>query len=104
MRKANNTKAADGGPLRLLATKPQTLDELLVLLRLGGSEVIEELAALVHELHETAPRGVIALVGGEVLTESVDALGEKRHLNFGGTRVGGPAAELGEDAALFLAG
>jgi hypothetical protein len=55
--------------------KPQSLDELLVLLGLRGSEVIEELAALVHELDQPAPRGVITLVRGEVLAEAVDALG-----------------------------
>jgi hypothetical protein len=36
--------------------------------------------------------------------EPIDPLGEKRHLNFGGTGVGRTAAELREDAALFLAG
>ena len=50
------------------ATKPQSLDELLVLLWLGRFQVIEELAALVHELDEPAPRGMIALVCGKVLT------------------------------------
>ena len=37
------------------ATKPQSLDELLVLLRLGRFQIIEELAALVDELDQPAP-------------------------------------------------
>jgi hypothetical protein len=47
---------------------------------------------------------MITLVCREVLAESVDAFGKERDLHFRGTGVGGAAAELGEDAALFLAG
>ena len=86
------------------AAKPQSLDELLVLLGLRGSEVIEELAALIHHLDEPASRGVITLVRGEVLAEAVDALGEQRDLYFRGAGVSWSAAELREDPALFLAG
>jgi hypothetical protein len=86
------------------AAKPQSLDDLLVLLGLRGSEVIEELAALVHELDEPAPRGVITLVRGEVLAEAVDALREQRDLYFRRAGVGWSATELREDPALFLAG
>ena len=38
-----------------LATKSQSLDELLVLLWLGRFQIIEELAALVDELDQPAP-------------------------------------------------
>jgi hypothetical protein len=37
------------------ATKPQSLDELLVLLWLGRFQIIEEFAALVYELDQPAP-------------------------------------------------
>ena len=82
--------------------KPQSLDELLVFLGLRGSEVIEELAALVHELDEPAPRGMIALVCGKVLAQSIDALGEERDLNFGGTGIRRVTAKLRDDSAFFL--
>src|SRR6266513_4730610 len=102
---AQNTKAARAAAaLGFSAAKPQSLDELLVLLGLRGSEVIEELAALVHHLDEPAPRGMITLVRGEVLAEAIDALGQQRHLYFRGAGVGWCAAELRENPALFLAG
>ena len=82
--------------------KPQSLDELLVLLGLRGSEVIEELAALVHELDEPAPRGMIALMCGKVLAQSIDPLGEERYLNFGGAGIRRVAAKLRDDSAFFL--
>jgi hypothetical protein len=80
-----NTKAArrNGGPEVFLAAKTQALDELLVLVGLHGFEVVEELATLVDHLHQSAPRGVIALMGGEMLTEAIDAFGKQRDLNFG---------------------
>jgi hypothetical protein len=80
-----NTKAArrNGGPWGFLAAKTQALDELLVLVGLHGSEVVEELATLVDHLHQSAPRGVITLMGGEMLTETIDAFGKQRDLNFG---------------------
>src|SRR5215470_19463193 len=84
------------------AAEAQSLDELLVLLRLGRLEIVEESATLVHELHEAAARSMIALVGGEVLTETIDTFGQERDLHFGGTGVGIPAAVLRDDSALFL--
>ena len=82
--------------------KPQSLDELLVLLGLRGSEVIEELAALVHELDEPAPRRMIALMCGKVLTESIDPLREERNLNFRGAGIRRVTAKLRDDSAFFL--
>jgi hypothetical protein len=92
---------ANRGPLRS-AAKAQALDELLVLLRFGCLEIVEELAALVDELDLAAARGMIALMRREMLAETVDALGKERDLDLGGAGVGGPAPELREDAALFL--
>src|SRR3954466_11304242 len=84
------------------ATKPQSLDELLVLLWLGRFQIIEELAALVHELDEPAPRRMIALMCGKVLTESIDPLRQERHLNFGGAGIRRITAKLRDDSAFFL--
>ena len=84
------------------ATKPQSLDELLVLLWLGRFQVIEELAALVHEFDEPAPRGMIALVCREVLTQSVDPLRQERDLNFGRAGIRLVTAKLRDDSAFFL--
>src|SRR6185312_8433105 len=94
----------EAAALGFSATESQAFDDFLVLLGLCGSEVIEELAALVDELDEAAARRVIALVRGEVLAQSVDAFREQCHLNFRRAGVGWSAAELCEDAALFLAG
>src|ERR1700722_3017288 len=84
------------------ATQTQALDELLILLWLGRLQIIEQLAALIDELHEPATRGVIALVSVEVLTQSVDALGEQCNLDFGGTGVFGITTELRDDSVLLL--
>lgn len=89
-------------PVIASATKPQSLDELLVLLRLGRFQVVEELAALVHQLDESTPRGMIALVCREVLTESIDTLRQERDLNFGRTRIGSITAKLRDDSAFLL--
>src|SRR5690242_17137017 len=91
------------GP-QVSAAKSEALDELLVLLGLCGLQVIEELTSLINELHQPATRGMVTLVCGEMLAESVDPLGEQRHLHFGGPGVGRTAAELREDSALLLTG
>ncbi len=99
-----NTKAAQCGLVLVLAAKSQALDELLVLLRFRGLEIVEELAALVYELDQPAAGRVVALVRREVLAETVDALREERHLDLGGAGVGGIAPVLRQNAAFFLAG
>src|SRR5689334_15555875 len=86
------------------AAEAQSLDELLVLLRLGRLEIVEESATLVDELHEAAARCVIALVGREVLTQTIDTFGQERDLHFGGASVLRPAAVLRDDPAFFLSG
>ena len=65
------------------AAKPQSLDDLLVLLGLGRFQIIEKLTALVHELYEPAPGGMIALVCGKMLAQARDTLGKERDLYFG---------------------
>src|SRR6478609_6500039 len=77
-----------------LAAKTQPLDDFLVLLRFGRLQIVEQLAPLVHHLHQTATRSVIALVGREVIAKTVDALGQQRNLYFRRTRVLRVATEL----------
>src|SRR5262245_56450468 len=89
---------------RLLAPESEALDDFLVLGGLGGLQVVEEFAALVHELHEPATRGMVALVRAEVVAEAVDALGEQRDLDFGRTSVIRRATELGNDTGFFYSG
>src|SRR5581483_2784191 len=86
------------------AAKSQALDELLVLLRLGRFQVIEELAPLVDELHEPASGRMIALVRGKMLPQSIDPLRKERNLHFGGTGIRRITAELRDDPALSLTG
>src|SRR5215469_18688084 len=96
-------RVGDGGPW-FSAAKTQALDELLVLRGLCGSEIIEELAALVHEFHQPAARSVVTLVRREMFAQSVDALREQCDLHLRRAGVGRPAAVLCEYPALFLAG
>jgi len=85
-----------------LTAQPETLDNVLILLRLTGLEVIEELAALVDHLHESATGRVVRRVRGKVLPETGNTLGEQRDLNFRRTRVLGIPAELGNDCSFSL--
>src|ERR1700722_2061022 len=86
------------------ASTPQALDELLVLLRLRGFQIVEMFTALIDELHQAATRRMIRLVRREMIAESIDALGEERHLDFGRSGIAWTAAELLEDPVLLLTG
>src|SRR5690242_20245699 len=100
-----NEKAAESASATLFmesTAQTQTLDELLVFLRLSIFEVVEMLASLVHELDEPAPRGMVAFVRIEVLGQPVDALREKRDLHFGRAGVLRAAPKLGEEPIFFL--
>src|SRR5262245_31372028 len=83
-----------------LAAQAKFVDDLGV--PLGGLvlEVIEEPPALCHHLQQAAPRGVVALVRGEVLGQPVDSFGQQRnlHLRRSGIRRGAP--ELADDLRL----
>ena len=91
-----------GLQVRWLAAEAQALDDFLVFLRLGGLQVVEELAALVDQLHEPATRGVVALVRGEVVAEAVDALGQQRDLDFGRAGVIRPRGGTARRRRLFF--
>jgi hypothetical protein len=86
------------------APEAQALDDLLILGGLGGLQVVEEFATLVHELHEPATRSMVALVRAEVLTEAIDALGKKRDLDFGRTGIVGGALELRDYTGFLFSG
>src|ERR1700681_231405 len=64
------------------ASQPQALDELLVLLRLRGFQIVEVFAALVDQLYEATARGMVGLVCREMIAQTIDALGQQRDLNF----------------------
>jgi hypothetical protein len=72
-------RAASGGPGGS-AAKSQALNELLVLSWLRVLEIIEELAALVHKLHQSTTGRMIPLVSAKMSAKSIDALGEQRDL------------------------
>src|SRR5688572_6462967 len=90
--------------MTVLAPEPEALDHFLILRRLGGLQVVEKLATLVHQLDETATGSVVALVRAEVLAEAVDALGKQRDLDFGRTSVIRRTLELGNDTGFFFSG
>ena len=72
-----------GTPASLsVAAEAQALYDVLILLRLGSLEVIEQPAALADEHQEAAAGMVIFRVRFEVLGQIVDALAENRDLNF----------------------
>src|SRR5476651_1496007 len=86
------------------ATKPQALDELLVLLGLRGFQIVEVFAALVDELHQATTRGMVSLVRRKVTAQTVDALGQQRNLDFGRAGVPRTSTELLENPVLLLTG
>lgn len=59
--------------------------------------VVEQPAALTYELEQSAARVVILLVIAQVLGEVVDAIGQKRDLDLGGSGVFRVFAELADD-------
>src|SRR5262249_40062882 len=82
------------------AAESEPLDNFLVLLRLGRLQVVQQLAALVHHLHQPAAGSLVALVRGEGTAQAGDALGQKCDLYFRRPRILRVAAVLLEDAAL----
>ena len=65
-------------------------------------QIIEQLAALVDHLEQTAAGSVIALVRGEMFAKLVDACTQQRDLDFRRSGVVGVAAILLDDSALLI--
>ena len=80
---------------------PRRSTDFLIFGRTRRLQIVEQLAALIHQLDQAAARGMIALVGTEVLTQSVDALREQRDLDFRRSGIFGIAAVLGDYTVLF---
>src|SRR6478752_10500073 len=84
----------------VLAAEAELGDQGAVALEVGALEVTEQAAALADQHQQAAARVVVLAVLTQVLGELVDALGEQRDLDLGGSGVGAVAAELGDDLGL----
>ena len=74
---------------KLSAANAEPLDQRLVARLVGTREIIEELAALGHELEQSTPGMVVLDVGLEVLGEVGDALGQDSDLDLRRTGIAG---------------
>src|SRR6185312_9579554 len=89
---AENANARLGLPTQVLpaadrVADAQRLDDRLIAALVGLLQVPKQRAALRDQHQQAAARVVVLLVGLEVLGEVRDALGEDRHLHFGGPGV-----------------
>ena len=80
-----------------LSAQAEVRDELAVTLEVARLVVVEQTTTLTDQLQQTATRVVVLLVLAQVLGEVVDALGEQRDLDLGGSGVSGALAELADD-------
>src|SRR5918911_1531807 len=69
------------------AANAEAFDQRLVAALVPRLQIVEERAALAHELEKATARVVVLLVGLEVLGEIDDALGQNGDLHLGRTRV-----------------
>src|SRR6478735_6262559 len=67
-----------------LLADAETTDQIRVAFRVLALEIVEQPPALADQLEEAATRVMILRVRLEMLGEVVDALTQKRNLNFGG--------------------
>src|SRR5262245_40238116 len=74
-----------------------------VAIRCGALEVVQELSPLIDHIQQAATRRVIALVGAEMLTETIDACGQQCNLHFRRAGVLLVASILLDNSALLLA-
>src|SRR5260221_5507690 len=72
-----------------LAADSQPLDQRLVATRVDTGEIIEQLAALRHELEQSTPGMVVLDVALEVLGQIVDAFRKNGHLHLWRSSVAG---------------
>ena len=74
-------------PGRVLVPQSQFLDELPVSVDVRALHVVEEATASSDHLEEATTAVVVLFVGAEMVVQIVDAIGEDRDLNAGGTAV-----------------
>jgi hypothetical protein len=65
-----------------LAAQTQALDQHPIPIRTGPPQIVEQAAALTHEVQQTAARVMVLRVQLEVLGELVDPFRQQRHLDF----------------------
>ncbi len=70
-----------------LLTQTQTLNKLLVALRILVFEICQVAAALPNQLKKTPTRSFIVFMKLEMFDELVDAVGKKSYLHFGRTGI-----------------
>ena len=85
---------------RLLADA-QLADYVAVAVRVMRLQVIQQATALADEHQETAPRGVILLVGLEMLSQFADTRTQNRNLDFRRTGVRVMRPEALNQVSLF---
>src|SRR5687767_5904326 len=90
--------------LPLLAAQAELLDQGLVAIGAHAPQIIEQPAALAHQLEQAAAGMVVLLVRLEVERELVDPLRQQRDLHLGGAGVGAVGAVGLEDLAFLLSG
>src|SRR5262245_30816718 len=96
--------AARSGKMRkTLLTELQRRNDLAVPVHVGPLQIVEKLAPLADEHEQAASRVMILLVNLEMIRQRIDALTQKRNLDFGRTRVGFVQAMFADDGG-FCAG
>jgi hypothetical protein len=62
-------------------------NDLLIPRAVFARQVFEQLIATAHQLEQPTSRGMVLLMGIEMLTKRVDSLGDQRDLHFGRTGI-----------------
>jgi hypothetical protein len=86
--------------VNILTADTQPFDQAFVTTIVRAPEVIQNLAALRHELEQAAPRMVVFDMRLEVFRQIVDPLGEQRNLDFGRAGIAGFGAVRFDDFRL----
>ena len=81
----------------------ELVDQGTIALDVGLLEVVQQLTTLADELEQASAGVEVLLVGLEMVSETIDAGGEKSNLNFGGAGVAFVLGEL-SDNGLLLSG
>ena len=92
------------GKVDILFADAQPQNDCLVSLGIVFLEIIQQTATLADHHQKAATRGVVFLVGSEVIGELRDAFAQQRDLHFRAASVFGVAAILRNDIGLMLSG